>query len=152
VKIAKAHIPAIPEMGTATPQIVADVTVSDAGGTVQGPWGLAIDASDTVWWSNNAKSTVVALPGASLATSTSVPSVTLSSAMVNTAASLDQPHGICIDDVGNVAVVNANGSFGIAVFGPSQLTTGSPTPSTFVVGTATTLNAPQGCAFGPPVK
>ena len=45
VKIAKAHVPAIPEMGTATPQIVADVTVSDATGTVQGPWGLAIDSS-----------------------------------------------------------------------------------------------------------
>jgi sugar lactone lactonase YvrE len=152
VKIAKAHIPAIPEMGTATPQIVADVTVSDAGGTVQSPWGVAIDSSDTMWWSNSSKSTVVALPGASLATGTSVPSVTLSSTMVNTVASLNQPHGICIDDVGNVAIVNAKGSFGIAVFGASQLTTGSPTPATFIVGDATALHEPQGCAFGPVVK
>ena len=152
VKIAKAHIPAIPETGTATPQVVADVTVSDAGGTtIQGPWGVAIDSSDMMWWSNNSKSTVVGLPGASLATSASTPSVTLSSTMVNTVATLNQPHGICIDDVGNVAVVNASGSFGIAVFGTSQLTTGAPTPSTFIVGDATTLNEPQGCTFGPAV-
>jgi sugar lactone lactonase YvrE len=153
VEIAKAHIPAIPETGTSTPQVVADVTVTDAGGaTIQGPWGVAIDSSDTMWWSNSAKSTVVGLPGASLATSTSAPSVTLSSTMVNSVATLNQPQGICIDDVGNIAVINATGSFGIAVFGTSQLTSGSPTPATFIVGAATTLNDPQGCTFGPTVK
>ena len=153
VKIAKAHIPAIPETGTSTPQIVADVTVTDAGGsTVQSPWGVAIDSSDAMWWSNSAKATVVGLPGVSLATSTSTPTVTLSSTMVNSVATLNQPQGICIDDVGNLAVVNANGSFGIAVFATSQLATGTPTPSTFIVGAATTLNEPQGCTFGPAIK
>jgi hypothetical protein len=76
---------------------------------------------------------------------------TLSATQVNSVATLDQPHGICIDDVGNVAVVNSNGSSGIAVFAISQHSTGSPAPSTFIVGDATTLNAPQGCAFGPTV-
>jgi sugar lactone lactonase YvrE len=153
VEITKAHVPAIPESGTSTPQLVSDVTLSDTGGTtIQAPWGMAFDSSDTLWTSNSAKSTVVGFAKASQMTGAPAATVTLSSATVNSAATLNAPHGICMDDVGNLAVVSSAGAFGIAVFGTSQLTTGAPTPATFIVGEATTLNAPQGCAFGPTVK
>ena len=153
VEITKAHIPAIPEQGTSTPQLVSDVTLSDAGGvTIQAPWGVAFDASDTLWATNSTTSTVVGFAKASLVTGAPTPAVTLSSTKLGSDATLDQPHGLCFDDVGNLAVVNSNGAFGVAVYGPSQATTGSPAPGTFIVGDATTLNAPQGCAFGPVVK
>jgi sugar lactone lactonase YvrE len=142
----------MPEQGTSTPQVVSDATLSDAGGaTIQAPWGAAFDSSGTLWTTNSATSTVTSFASASLVTGAPTPMATLSATQVNSVATLDQPHGICIDDVGNVAVVNSNGSSGIAVFAPSQHSTGSPTPSTFIVGDATTLNAPQGCAFGPTV-
>lgn len=156
VEITAAHIPALPEMGTSTPQVVSDVTLTDAGQvTIQSPWALAFDSSGTLWSSNTATSTVVGFAKASLVTGAPTPAVTLSSATVNSVPSLDEPHGICIDDVGNLAVINEAGgakAFSIAVFSPSQLATGSPTPSTFIVGDMTTLNAPEGCAFGPVVQ
>jgi len=149
VEISKTHIPAIPETGTSTPQLVSDATLSDAGGaTIQAPWGVVFDSSDTLWATNSGTSTVVGFAKASLVTGTPTPAVTLSAATVGSDATLKNPHGICIDDVGNMAVVSS----GIAVYEPSQLATGSPTPATFIVGAATTLNAPQGCAFGPVVK
>jgi len=141
VEISKAKIPAIPEMGTATPKVVSDASIGNANGTVQAPWGLAIDSSDKKWWSNSSTSTINSDAGTPVA-----------STQVDSAATLDQPHGICIDDVGNVAVVSSNGAFGIAIFNPNQLRQGTPAPATFIVGAATTLHAPQGCAFGPTVK
>jgi sugar lactone lactonase YvrE len=153
VEITAAHLPAIPEQGTSTPQLVSDVTLSDAGQiTIQSPWALAFDSSGTLWLSDSGTSTLVGFAKASLVTGAPTPAATLSSTMVNADASLNQPHGICIDDVGNLAAVNAAGSFGISVFDASQLTTGSAAPTTFIVGDATTLNAPQGCTFGPVVK
>jgi hypothetical protein len=156
VEITAAHIPALPEMGTSTPQVVSDVTLSDAGQvTIQSPWALAFDSSGNLWSSNTATSTVVGFAKASLVTGAPTPAATLSSTTVSTAASLNEPHGICIDDAGNLAAINEAGgvkSFSIAVFAPSQLATGSPAPSAFISGDATTLNAPEGCTFGPVVK
>jgi hypothetical protein len=130
--------------------------LTDAGQvTIQSPWALAFDSSGTLWSSNNATSTVVGFAKASLVTGAPTPAATLSSATVNSIPSLDEPHGICIDDVGNLAVINeAAGAkaFSIAVYSPSQLVTGAPAPSTFIVGDAATLNAPEGCAFGPVVQ
>jgi hypothetical protein len=149
IEIAAAHVPALPETGTTTTQIVSDVTVTDAGQvTVQSPWGLAFDASGNLWSSNSATSTVVAFAKAIQVIGAPAATVTLSSATVSSDATLNQPHGMCFDDVGNLAVVNAAGSFGISVFGSSQLATGAPTPNAFIVGAATTLNAPEGCTFG----
>ena len=156
IELTAAHIPALPEMGTSTPQVVSDVTLSDAGQvTIQSPWALAFDSSGTLWSSNSATSTVVGFAKASLVTGAPTPAATLSSATVGTEHSLDEPHGVCIDDVGNLAAINEAGgdnSFSIAVFSPSQLATGSPTPFAFIVGAGTTLNAPEGCAFGPVVN
>jgi hypothetical protein len=120
--------------------VVVDVSLSNASGTVQAPWGLAIDSNDTLWWSNSSTATITDAAGAPIG-----------STQVSSVATIDQPHGICIDDVGNIAVVSSNGAFGIAIFGANQLRRGTPSPATFIVGKATTLNAPQGCTFGPTV-
>ncbi len=157
VEITAAHVPALPETGTSTPQVVSDVTLSDAGQvTIQSPWALAFDPlSGNLWSSNTATSTLVGFARATLVTGAPAAAATVGSAMVNSDATLNQPHGICFDDVGNLAAVDEAGGtkgFGIAVFGPGQLATGSPTPDAFIVGDATTLNAPEGCAFGPTVK
>jgi hypothetical protein len=146
VEIAKAHIPAIPEMGTSTPQLVADVTLSDSGGaTIQAPWGVVFDSSDTLWATNSGTSTVVGFAKASLVTGAPAPAVTLSATTVGTDPTLDKPRGICMDDVGNMAVVSS----GIAVYAAAErAATGAPTPATFITGDGTA----QGCAFGPVVK
>jgi hypothetical protein len=81
-----------------------------------------------------------------------VPAVTISSTKVNDNPSLDEPHGLCFDDVGKLTAINAAGAFGVASFAANQLATGAPAPATFMVGAATTLNAPEGCMFGPLVK
>ena len=156
VEITAAHVPALPETGTSTPQLVADVTLSDTGKvTIQSPWALAFDPlSGNLWSSNTATSTLVGFAKGNLVTGAPAAAATVSSATVNALATLNQPHGICFDDVGNLAALDEAGgtkSFAIAVFGPGQLATGSPTPFAFLVGDATTLNAPEGCAFGPVV-
>jgi hypothetical protein len=37
----------------------------------------------------------------------------------------------------------------VAFYTKGQLMTGAPVPNTFIVGAATTLDAPAGCNFGP---
>lgn len=137
VEIKKAKIPAIPEMGTSTPKVVTDASQGGASA----PWALAIDSADNLWWSNSSTSTIQSLPNVSAFTPTVMPSAPVASTQI------DQPHGICIDDVGNIAVVSSHGAFGIAVFGAGQ-----KSPATVIVGKGTTLDTPQGCTFGPPVK
>jgi hypothetical protein len=81
-----------------------------------------------------------------------VPAVTLSPATIDGNATLNAPNGICFDNIGDLAAMNSAGAFGIAFFAKDQLITGAPTPNTFIVGAATTLNAPAGCNFGPLVN
>jgi hypothetical protein len=145
------QLPAVPSSGMLTPDLVPDVTLSDDGqASIQGPWALVFDASGDLWSSNaNTPFTLVEFTPASLAaTGAPTPEVTLSSATVAGNATLNAPNGICIDNVGDLAAMNSAGAFGIAFFAKNQLATGSPTPDTFIVGTATTLNAPAGCNFG----
>jgi secreted PhoX family phosphatase len=157
VEIAAAHVPALPEMGTTPRNVVSDATLTDLNQvSIQSPWALAIDGSGNLWSSNTATSTVVRFARSQLMTGAPVPDATISSASVSNAPSLDEPHGLCIDDVGNLAVINeagASGSFGIAVFqAAAQISTGTPAPMTLITGKATTLNEPEGCVFGPVVR
>jgi len=62
-------------------------------------------------------------------TNSTMPAVIISSADFN------GPLGIAFDGKGNLWMAN-------------QLTTGATAPHTFIVGAATTLNAPAGCNFG----
>jgi sugar lactone lactonase YvrE len=153
VELTSASLPAVPPSGTSTPNIPADVVLTDeAKASIQSPWALAFDSAGNLWSSNSATSTVVRFARADLMSGAPVPAVTLSSTKVNNIPSLNQPHGICIDDVGNVAAINEAGGgdgAGIALYALGQLVTGSPSPATFIAGKATTLDAPEGCVFGP---
>jgi hypothetical protein len=158
VEITAAHVPAIPESGTTPRALVSDATLSDAAqASIQSPWALAFDPAGNLWSSNSATSTVVQFAKANLVTGAPTPNVTLSSTKMDNSPSLDEPHGICFDDVGNLAVINeagGSGMFGIAVYQSNQLTTGTTAPRTLIAGEAATtmLNEPEGCAFGPVVK
>jgi len=151
VEFAAANLPALPEEGMIQPNLAADITLTDDGqASIQGPWALAFDATGNLWSSNaNTPFTLVEFAKADLtATGAPVPVTIVSPATVDGNPSLNSPHGLCIDDVGNLAAVNSAGAFGVASFGQRQLTTGAPTPDTFLVGAVTTLNAPAGCNFG----
>jgi hypothetical protein len=152
VEFTAAQLPVPPMSGMFTPDLTPSVVLSDDGqGSIQGPWALVFDASGNLWSSNaNTPFTLVEFAPASLMmTGTPAPAVTLSPATVAGNATLNAPNGICFDNIGDLAAMNSAGAFGIAFFAKNQLITGAPTPDTFIVGTATTLNAPAGCNFGP---
>lgn len=151
VEFTAAHLPVPPATGMLTPALTPDITLSDNGnGSVQGPWALVFDANGNLWSSNaNAPNTLVEFAKASLTTTAAPsPAVTLSPVTVAGSPSLDAPNGICFNSAGNLAALDSANAFGLAVFAKAQLMTGAPVPSTFIVGAATTLDAPAGCNFG----
>jgi hypothetical protein len=137
-------------------ELEPDATLSDDGnGSIQGPWALVFDADGDLWSSNaNAPNTIVEFAKASLGvTGSPTPAVTLSPTMENENATLSSPNGIAFDNLGDLAAISSATPFGIAFFGQSQLSAGgSIDPTVFLVGNATTLNAPAGCNFGPVIN
>jgi sugar lactone lactonase YvrE len=155
VEFAVGHLPTVPTSGMLTPDLTPDVVLSDDGkGSIQAPWGLVFDSMGNLWSNNaNAPFTVVEFAKANLAmTGAPMPAVTISPAMAGGTPTLDAPNGLCFDSVGDLATTDSADAFGLAVFAKSQLMTGMPVPNTFIVGTATTLDAPAGCNFGPMVN
>jgi hypothetical protein len=152
IEVLAANVPAIPESGTTPRTIVSNNTLMDeAQASIQSPWALAFDSSGNLWSSNSATATLVRFTPAQLVNGSPVPDATISAS----GASLDEPHGICIDDVGNLAAVNeagTSGSFSISVFKSAGLSGGAVAPTSFITGQATTLHEPEGCAFGPIVR
>ncbi len=149
------QLPMVPATGMSSPSLTPAVILSDDGqGSIQGPWALVFDGAGNLWSSNaNAPFTLVEFAPASLQMSGNpAPAVTLSSTTVAGNASLNAPNGICFDAPGDLAAMNSAGAFGVAFFAKDQLLTGAPTPDAFIVGAATTLNAPAGCSFGPLVN
>jgi hypothetical protein len=155
VEFTAAHLPVPMANGMVTPTLTPDLTLSDNGaGSIQAPWALAFDAAGNLWSSNAAApNTLVEFAKTSLAmTAAPSPAVTISPAMVNGIPSLDGPNGLCFNNAGNLAAGNSANAFGIPYFLKAQLVTGAPTPNTFIVGAATTLDAVAGCNFGPLVN
>ena len=152
-----ASLPAVSSSSTATvtAALVPTETLSDNGsGSIQGPWGLAFDAYGNLWSSNaNAPNTVVEFTRSQItATGSPTPNITLASATVSSNATLVAPNGIAFDNYGDLAAVSSAAPFGVAGFGPDQLQTNPTaplTPDLFLVGSASTLNAPAGITFGP---
>jgi sugar lactone lactonase YvrE len=140
--------------GTVT--LTPDVTLSDDGkGSIQAPWALVFDAAGNLWSSNaNPPNTVVEFAKANLSASGApTPAVTLSPTSVNGNTTLAAPNGICFDNLGDLAAISSATPFGVPFFSHSQLgTSGATVPGTFLVGPATTLDAPAGCNFGPVVN
>jgi hypothetical protein len=155
VEFTAATLPAPPATGMLTPMLTPAVTLTDDGkDSIQAPWELAFDSTGNLWSSNSAATfSLVEFAKSSLAmTGTPTPAVTISSMMVAGNATLSATNGLCIDDAGSVAATSSAAPFGTAYYTKSQLMTGAPTPNTFFVGTATTLNAVAGCNFGPNVN
>jgi secreted PhoX family phosphatase len=152
-----ASLPAVSSSSTATVKaaLVPTETLSDNGsGSIQGPWGLAFDGYGNLWSSNaNAPNTVVEFTRSQItATGSPTPAITLASATVSSNATLVAPNGIAFDNYGDLAAVSSAAPFGVAGFGPDQLQTNPTaalTPDLFLVGSASTLNAPAGITFGP---
>lgn len=139
--------------GTVT--LVPSVMLSDDGKqSIQGPWALAFDSSGNLWSSNaNAPNTVVQFSKSNLSASGSpAPAITLSSTMVGSNASLNAPNGIAFDNTGDLSVVSSATPFGVGLYSSTQLMSGGAVaPNVFIVGAATTLNAPAGDTFGPTI-
>jgi len=153
-----AHLPGV-TTGAATNAAVMltpDVTLSDNGnGSIQAPWALIFDANGDLWSSNaNAPNTVVEFAKAKLNISGSPnPAVTLSPTIVAGNSTLAAPNGIAFDNLGDLAAISSATPFGSAFFAQKQLVAGGAvSPGVFLVGGATTLNAPAGCNFGPAVE
>jgi sugar lactone lactonase YvrE len=155
VRFAAASLPAPPATGMVTPALMPDITLSDDGtNSIQSPWELAFDAAGNLWSSNaGTPFTLVEFAKTSLTmTGAPIPAVTISSTTVSGNATLSATNGLCIDNTGAVAATSSAAPFGLAYYTKNQLTTGAPTPNTFIVGTATTLNAVAGCNFGPAIN
>lgn len=135
--------------------LTPNIMLSDDGhGSIQGPWALAFDSSGNLWSSNaNAPNTVVQFSKSNLTASVApAPTITLSSTMDGGNASLNAPNGIAFDKLGDLSVVSSATPFGADLYSSSQLTAGGAVaPNVFIVGAATTLNAPAGDTFGPTI-
>lgn len=154
VEFAAAHLPAVPTSGMLTPDLPADVTLSDDGnGSIQQPWELQFDSGGNLWSSNsNTPFSLVQFAKASLtANGAPTPMTTIAPITEMGDASLNATNGLCLDNLGDVAATNSAGAFGIPFY-KVPLKSGTITPSTFIVGATTTLNAPAGCNFGPLVN
>jgi hypothetical protein len=155
VEFAAAHLPMVPATGMVEPALTPDVTLSDNGmGSIQAPWALVFDSAGNLWSSNaEAPNTLVKFAKATLmATGAPVPAVTISPAMAGGNTTLNAPNGLCFDNNGDLAATNSAGAFGIPIYAQGQLMTGTQTPSTFIIGVATTLQDTAGCNFGPVVN
>jgi hypothetical protein len=60
---------------------------------------------------------------------------------------LSATNGLCFDNLGDIAATSSVAPFSIPFY-KAPLKTGAITPSSFIFGSATTLNAPAGCNFG----
>jgi sugar lactone lactonase YvrE len=120
------------------------VTLSATAGSLDGPFGLAFDASGNLWVASVGDNTVAEFaPSQLAATGSPTPAVTLSA----TAGSLNEPGGVAFDASGDLWVVNFNNG-SVVEFAASQLVmSGSPTPNVTVSGGA--LFEPFGLAFDP---
>ena len=149
LEFAATNLPAVPTTPT-TSALMPDVVLSDDGqNSIMGPWALAFDSAGNLW-SNNANPpfTVIEYTKASLtSTGAPLPNTIISPATDGDTPTLDAPNGLCFDALGNLATANSADAFGISFY-TAPLTGGVVVPNTFIVGAATTLNAPAGCTFG----
>lgn len=149
LEFAAANLPAVTAT-SANSALMPDVVLSDDGqNSLMAPWALAFDSTGNLWANNaNPPFTVVEYTKATLAsTGAPLPNTIISPATEGDTPTLDAPNGLCFDQLGNQVNTNSGGAFGIALYA-APLTGGAVVPTTFIVGTATTLDAPAGCTFG----
>jgi hypothetical protein len=153
VEFAAASLP-VPGSGMLTPDLTPGITLTDDGNnSIQGPWELAFDSSGNLWSSNSGGTfSLVEIAKASLAAAGApTPAVTIASTTDMGNATLSGTNGLCFDNLGDIAATSAATPFSIPFY-KAPLKSGALTPSTFIIGAATTLSAPAGCNFGPLVN
>lgn len=142
----------LPKVGAiANVTLTPDVVLTNSNNSIQGPWALAFDANGNLWSSNaGAPFTLVEFATANLLVSgTPEPAITISPTSVQGVPSLNAPNGLCFDSLFDLAAADSAGAFGVPFYKSNQLgSSGATVPNTFLVGGATTLNAPAGCNFG----
>ncbi len=149
VEFAAANLPTV-GTGMLTPDLTPSITLSDDGqNSIQGPWELAFDTSGDLWSSNSGGTfSLVEIAKASLAaTGAPTPAVTISPTTDMGNTTLSATNGLCFDNLGDIAATSSVAPFSIPFY-EAPLMSGAITPSTFIIGSATTLNAPAGCNFG----
>jgi streptogramin lyase len=141
--------------GLSGPQTLAPNAILQSNGTsISEPWALVFDSNGNLWLSNqdDTINTVVQFSKAQLAAltptpTTPTPAVTISASGSGDTMSIDSPTGLAISSQGDLAVANVNNS--LSIFTAKQLTHGgSLVPDIFVAGSNTTINTPEGLAFG----
>jgi len=153
VEFAAANLPVVGS-GMLTPDLTPNITLTDDGNnSIQGPWELAFDSSGSLWSSNSGGTfSLVKFAKTALAASgTPTPAVTIASTTDMGNATLSGTNGLCFDNIGDIAATSAATPFSIPFY-KAPLMSGALTPSTFIIGSNTTLNAPAGCNFGPLVN
>ena len=153
VEFTAASLP-VPGSGMVTPDLTPNITLTDDGNnSIQGPWELAFDSSKNLWSSNSGGtfSLVKFAPTSLTASGSPTPAVTIASTTDMGNATLSGTNGLCFDNIGDLAATSAATPFSIPFY-KAPLLSGALTPSTFIIGTNTTLSAPAGCNFGPLVK
>ena len=149
VEFAAASLPAV-GTGMLTPDLTPSITLSDDGqNSIQAPWELAFDSSGNLWSSNSGGTfSLIEIAKASLAaTGAPTPAVTISPTTDMGNTTLSATNGLCFDNLGDIAATSSVAPFSIPFY-KMPLKSGAITPSTFIFGNATTLNAPAGCTFG----
>jgi hypothetical protein len=139
--------------------LTADVTISSNSNatfaSIDGPWGLVFDAAGDLWFSNegiilNSGPSVVEFAASSLtASGTPAPAIQFTPLTTRAGVTIADPQGVSMNNLGDLAVANdANNS--VVIFRAGQLKGGGAVnPGSFLIGAATTLNAPTGLVYGP---
>ncbi|MGP8207758.1 MAG: NHL repeat-containing protein [Acidimicrobiales bacterium] len=137
--------------GSPAPTAVISSDTSGTSGTsdsLDGPDGLAFDASGDLWVANydevTGANSLVEFAPSQLTTGSPAPTAVISS---DTSGSLDEPEGLAFDSSGDLWVANYSGN-SLVEFAPRQLATGSPAPTAVISSdTSGSLDEPEGLAF-----
>jgi sugar lactone lactonase YvrE len=122
----------------------ANITISNNGGSLNRPFGLAFESNGNLWAANLISNTLVMFtPDQLAATGNPVPAVTLSAS----GGSITRPLGLALDSSNNLWVSNFTTNT-IVKFTPAQRSTSSsPTPAVTLLAASGSLNLPSCLAF-----
>jgi hypothetical protein len=158
IAIAAATLAAAAGVTPVLPVTILSTSLVSGFQTIQNPWALLFDAHENLWLDNEqltvsgCSGTIVEFTFASITgggIKTPAPNVVITQAAVNGTESLCDPNGLTMNTLGNITAANA-GNSSLSVYTAAQiLSSGALTPTLFVDGGATGLNAPAGLIYGP---
>ena len=132
------------DLGASGVRVPDVIITSSAPDVLDGPYGLAFDASGALWVSGLNSDTVVKYAQEQLVAS-GAPSPQV--VVRNASADLVAPAGLAFDGSGALWVANLSGASAVK-YSPAQLaSSGSPTPAVKISANAGSLQGPLGLAF-----